>query len=150
MVVALNATPSFDGKPFRFTRQFRLKSPLAIRQAMQDGQSVRKRYDGFRVVCAVPPSSKQSHMPQFAFVVSRDAGPAVLRNRIKRRLREAVRIQRDAWPIGPARVIFRVNESTVAAAPFLELLAKVDSALQFSKRSLMARSQQKQVTNDQA
>jgi ribonuclease P protein component len=150
MVVALNATPSFDGKPFRFTRQFRLKSPLAIRQAMQDGQSVRKRYHGFRVVCAAAALGSVSRIPQFAFVVSRDAGPAVTRNRIKRRLREAVRIQRDSWPTAPSRVIFRVNESTVATAPFLDLLAEVDSALQFSKRSVIARPSQKQVNDDQA
>jgi len=144
MVVALNATPSFDGKPFRFSRQFRLKSPLAIRQAMQDGQSVRKRLHGFRVVCAAVAAGTQTRVPQFAFVVSRDAGPAVTRNRIKRRLREAVRIQRDAWPTAPSRVIFRVNESTVAALPFLDLLAEVDSALRFSKNSAIARLPQKQ------
>jgi ribonuclease P protein component len=149
-MVALNATSSLDGKPFRFSRQFRLKSPLAIRQAMQDGQSVRKRYDGFRVVCAVAASGSQPQTPQFAFVVSRDAGPAVTRNRIKRRLREAVRIQRDSWPTAPSRVIFRVNESTVATAPFLDLLVEVDSALQFSKKSVRMRSSQKQVNDDQA
>jgi ribonuclease P protein component len=142
MVVALNATPYFDGRPFRFSRQFRLKSPLAIRQVLQDGASTRKRFEGFRVICAVAPADARSHLPQFAFVVSRDAGPAVARNRIKRRLREAVRLGRYAWPTTSSRVIFRVNDPQVAYVPFNELKVQVAEALSFSKQAVTSRMSQ--------
>lgn len=136
MVVALNATPSGNGRTFRFSRQFRLKSPQAIRQVMQDSGSSRKRYDWFRVVCA---AGTTGDSPRFAFVVSRDAGPAVVRNRIKRRFREAVRLQRESWPINSARVIFRVNEGTVAETPFENIATQVRLALNFSKQSTTQR-----------
>lgn len=129
MVVPLNATPSSNGRPFRFSRQFRLKSPLAIRQILQDGASARRRFDALRVVAGEPSSRGVSH---FAFVVSRDAGSAVLRNRIKRRLREAVRLQRDAWPKSPTPVILRVNSGKTARMPFERLKSEVRQALEFA------------------
>ena len=132
MVVPLSATPLSNGRPFRFSRQFRLKSPLAIRQILQDGASARRRFDAFRVIAAEPSSRGVSC---FAFVVSRDAGSAVERNRIKRRLREAVRLQRDFWPTAPTPVIFRVNSGKAARMPFEELKSDVRQALAFASHS---------------
>lgn len=129
MVVPLNATPSSNGRPFRFSRQFRLKSPLAIRQILQDGASARRRFDAFRVIAGGPSSRGASH---FAFVVSRDAGSAVERNRVKRRLREAVRLQRDSWPTSPTPVVFRVNSRELARMPFERLKSEVRQALEFA------------------
>lgn len=129
MVVPLNATPSSNGRPFRFSRQFRLKSPLAIRQILQDGASARRRFDAFRVIVGGPSSRGASH---FAFVVSRDAGSAVERNRVKRRLREAVRLQRDSWPTSPTPVVFRVNSGELARTPFERLKSEVRQALEFA------------------
>lgn len=129
MVVPLNATPSSNGRPFRFSRQFRLKSPLAIRQILQDGASARRRFDAFRVIAGGPSSRGASH---FAFVVSRDAGSAVERNRVKRRLREAVRLQRDSWPTSPTPVVFRVNSGELARMPFERLKSEVRQALEFA------------------
>ena len=139
MVVSLNATPSSNGRPFRFSRQFRLKSPLAIRRVMQDGGSSRCRFDGFRIICAAPVATAKTPSPRFAFVVSRDAGPAVVRNRIKRRLREAVRLQRDHWSSDARQIIFRINEGRVAVTPFDDLKLEVQRALDFAKPSVDVR-----------
>jgi ribonuclease P protein component len=135
MVVPLNATPSGSGRPFRFSRQFRLKSPLAIRRIIADGASSRRRWDAFRLVWSELPGFARTNHPSFAFVVSRHAGPAVVRNRIKRRLREAVRLQRDVWPLRPTQIIIRVNEGKAAVVSFEDLREQVRSALTTVKAS---------------
>ena len=135
MVVRLNAAPSSHVRPFRFSRQSRLKSPRTIRQIMQDGASLRRRFGAFRLVCLLRPDVDERESPRFAFVVSRSAGPAVVRNRIKRRLREAVRLQRLDWPKQTAEVIIRVNEGQAADLPFGELKAQIHEALSFINES---------------
>ncbi len=129
MVVPLNASTPNSGRPFRFTRQFRLKSPLVIRQILRDGQAARRRFSAFRVISGRRTSG---NLPSFAFVVSRDAGPAVTRNRIKRRLREAVRLQRAFWPTHPVGVVFRVNNDDAASMEFEVLKDDVRQALKFA------------------
>lgn len=129
MVVPLNATPSGNGRPFRFTRQFRLKSPVVIRRILQGGLTMRRQWDTLRVVWAESACPNPLRQPRFAFVVSRHAGPAVTRNRIKRRLREAVRLQRESWPSEPVDVIIRVREHNLDDLSFEDLQAQVRSAL---------------------
>lgn len=135
MVVRLSAAPSSHIHPFRFSRQSRLKSPRTIRQIMQDGASLRRRFGAFRLVCSLRPDVNLHESPRFAFVVSRSAGPAVVRNRIKRRLREAVRLQRADWPKQPAEVIIRVNEGNAAVVPFGDLKTQIHEALSFINQS---------------
>lgn len=52
-----------------------------------------------------------------------------MRNRIKRRLREAVRTQRDLWPAQPVDIIFRVNDPAAGVLSFTDLSAQVSEAL---------------------
>lgn len=64
--------------------------------------------------------------PRFGLTVSRKVGNAVIRNRVKRWLREAVRRRRSA--VGPLDVVF-VARSTAASAGYAELSAEVDEVL---------------------
>lgn len=136
MVDPLNAAFPTSGHPFRFPRQFRLKSPHTIRAIMQDGTSHRRRWDAFRLIWPSRSEATADVTPRFAFVISRDAGPAVVRNRIKRRLREAVRLAKSSWPAAPVPIILRINSDRAAQLSFAELQSQVHQALADVKRHL--------------
>jgi ribonuclease P protein component len=57
--------------------------------------------------------------PRIGFVVSRAVGNAVARNRVKRRLRELVRVRRDSLPTGSMLVVRALPPS--AGASYSEL-----------------------------
>jgi len=65
---------------------------------------------------------------RFAFVVSRRSGPAHQRNRIKRRLREAVRRNKSLWPPG-MNVVITANGDHAATLGFEELCGQVEKVL---------------------
>ena len=71
---------------------------------------------------------------EVGFVVSRRVGPAVVRNRVKRRLRELVRERLDRLP--DAHLVVRAHPSA-AQATSAELAADLDSALSTVARRLV-------------
>jgi ribonuclease P protein component len=63
-----------------------------------------------------------------AFVVSKRLGKAHVRNQIKRRLREAARLNQDLWPTG-TDVVLRATQSRVASMDFAALSQDVRNSL---------------------
>jgi ribonuclease P protein component len=76
---------------------------------------------------AAPAPAPSSAQPRIGFVVPRSVGPAVTRNRVRRRLRHLVRDRLDRIPAG-ARLVVRVLPPA-AAAPSTELGSALDRAL---------------------
>jgi ribonuclease P protein component len=116
-----------------FPRSCRLKSPYAIRAILHSPQSGRRRWDAFRVVWSQPYRRRDGDGARFAFVVSKRAGAATMRNRIKRRLREAVRLQKDVWPVA-AEIILYTDSALSARLPFEELTSRISEALTWVKK----------------
>ena len=75
-------------------RRFSVREARRFQEIRQRGRS----YTNELVVTCV--LANQLDYSRFGFAVSSRIGPAVIRNRIKRRLREAVRLQMDRIPPG--------------------------------------------------
>ena len=73
--------------PYRFTREDRLRQKAAIRRTLTQG---RKKVFPELVIYVL--RNERTH-PRLGLAVGRKVGNAVVRNRIKRRLREAFRQQ---------------------------------------------------------
>jgi ribonuclease P protein component len=119
--------------PLAFPRRFRLKSPHLIRAILTDRSVAKRRWDAFRLIWSDKPAGgtiPSPDHPRFAFVISREVGSAPVRNRTRRRLREAVRLARDVWPDGTMHLIFRIHDDRAARLPFPRLVADVRAALQ--------------------
>jgi len=113
---------------FRFPRSSRLKSPSVIRRVFRDGSQLRggEYVAHWRTTAAR--ASESASQTRLAFVVSKRLGKAHVRNRIKRRLREAVRLNRAHWPAG-ADVVIRATESGIAAMDFTALSRNIQDSL---------------------
>ncbi len=77
-----------------------------------------------------PEATGTGNAPRVGFTVGKVLGGAVERNRIKRRMREAVRLSAQACD-GPIDVVFHPRKS-VSNAPFTELVNEVTRALRLA------------------
>jgi ribonuclease P protein component len=117
-----------------FPRSTRLKSPSQIRRICRQGRRrVGKRYTihwQYRNLQSgnTAAGPDVAGVARLAFVVSKRLGKAQVRNRIKRRLREAARLNRSCWPAG-TDIVFRATEPDIATVPFTALLAEVKASL---------------------
>jgi ribonuclease P protein component len=102
-------------------RALRLRRGEDIRRVFREGKSWANRL----LVLYALPSSGANH--RCAFIAGRRVGNAVVRNRIRRRLREAVR-QRLAAVEGAWDLVFVARKST-ARADFLQCTEAVDDLL---------------------
>jgi ribonuclease P protein component len=80
-----------------------------------------------RVSGADSDTAREGTSPQAGFVVSRAVGGAVVRNRVRRRLRHLVAARLGGFPPG-TRLVVRALPSS-AAASWAELETALDSAL---------------------
>jgi len=117
-------------KPLRFPTSSRLKSSATIRRIVAEGRRCLRQ--GFSAHWLAPSESgdiDNGIATQFAFVVSRHSGAACVRNRIKRRLHEAARLNQELWPARTS-VVLRAKGSSVAKLPFDALKEEMKQALQ--------------------
>ena len=85
-----------------------------------------KRYGGARVVTSVLVTD-EDRPARFGFIVSKQVGTAVVRNTVRRRLKDVCARNLDRVPAGTDVVIRALPAA--AAAPFADLLADVSRAV---------------------
>ena len=119
-----------DFVPLSLPKPRRLLRPAEFRSAYQTGIRMTSRY--FAAFCLRSPA--EAALPaRFGFTTPRALGKAVLRNRLKRRMREAVRahlaIVPDNWTI-----VFNPRRQT-ADAPFDDLCREIGRIFERCKQS---------------
>jgi ribonuclease P protein component len=103
-------------------QQSRIRRPQEFRLVTRTGRRAGGRTLSAHLV--VVPGGEPAKV---GFVVSRAVGPAVVRNRVKRRLRELMRARLDSLP-GGCMVVVRVHPAA-AAARQADLAADLDPVL---------------------
>jgi ribonuclease P protein component len=106
-----------------YPKAARLLRPPEFRRTYDTGQKY--TYPGF--VAFVAPSAVEG-ITRFGFTCPRALGKAVKRNRIKRRLRECVRLRRDRFPAN-LDVVFNPRK-LLLDLPWSEVERQVDKFLE--------------------
>jgi ribonuclease P protein component len=101
--------------PFRFPKAQRLTRPVEFLRVKAEGKSQR----GAALIVAVLDTSSASKS-RVGFVTSKRVGGAVVRNRIRRRLREIVRRHPEAVPGGIWMVVIARPAAARARSAVLE------------------------------
>ncbi|PKY09502.1 ribonuclease P protein component [Acidithiobacillus marinus] len=111
-----------EAHPHRFTREDRLRQKALIQRTIQQG---RKKVFPELIMYTLP--NTVSH-PRLGLAVSRKVGNAVMRNRVKRRLREAFRLQEQRSTALDVMVVARNGAKKLSMAAmgayFRQLLRK--------------------------
>lgn len=97
---------------------------MAIRRIFKEGS----RWRGSGLSCHTQPRTEAGNDCRFAIVISRHVGQAHLRNRLRRRVREAIRLNRAKWPQNMDVVIRALNDHAAHAA-FTDLRADLGQFL---------------------
>lgn len=105
---------------------WRVTHRSAFQELRRSGRRVRR--GTLSVVWVPPPADGQVHHPQVAFGVGRSVGGAVVRNRIRRRLRSAMR-QLQTIDHVPAGTYLLGGGEALATLPWEELVGSLDDAL---------------------
>lgn len=123
-----SAPPGSQG----FPKSRRLRTRVEYQRVYEHG--TRLRGAGFAVFCR---RAEASGPGRVGFSVPRRVGGAVVRNRVKRRLRELIRRQWDKLPEG-CELVFHIYPAILDATD-AELEAQIERAFHESSRSLQRR-----------
>lgn len=107
-------------------RAYRLRRPDQFRRARRDGRALTFSWLTLNVVAG------RRHRIRCGFVVGKALGSAVLRNRAKRRVREAVRLVLPSITPG-VDLVFVVRNAAVLTAPFTTLQEMIEQLLRRAK-----------------
>lgn len=110
--------------PSKFPKSRRLLKHADFQRVYQAG---RRQFTGNMTVFFLRRDDAPAAEPRVGLTVGKVLGGAVERNRIKRRMREAVRLSRSTCN-GPVDIVFNPRKS-VLALPFAELVKEVSRAL---------------------
>lgn len=102
----------------------RLRRNADFQRVRQEGRSLANRW---LVLNVAPNDLTQSRV---GFAIGKRLGGAVVRNRLKRRLREIVRAHRTAGRLRPGYDLIIVGRSAAATAEWAPLCRAVDDLLQ--------------------
>jgi ribonuclease P protein component len=113
--------------PSKFPKSRRLLKHADFQRVYQTG---RRQFTGNMTVFFLRRQGAPEDGPRVGLTVGKVLGGAVDRNRIKRRMREAVRLSRTACD-GPIDIVFNPRKS-VLALPFTELVNEVVRGLRLA------------------
>lgn len=111
----------------RFGRASRLRSSADFQRVRRAGRRRQGRYMTLIFSRADLPDGATVAPPRVGFSVNKRVGDAVLRNRVKRRLREAVR--RQLWNVAPGWDMILIARPEAAGAPYTVLRDEVGALL---------------------
>ena len=106
-------------------RKYRLRLNADFQRIRREGKVWA---NDLMVLCALPNNLELS---RFGFAVSRRIGKAVVRNRVRRRMREAVRLRRASIAVGWDLVF--IARSTIAQTTFTEISRAIENLLRRAK-----------------